>query len=51
MRPHSDTPQAATFRRELKEMREEFAKAQHEEQQQAQAEEVLEDELDLLYDV
>ena len=41
MRPHSDTQQAAEFRRELKEMRDEYAQVQvqqaHHQAQQAQA--------------
>lgn len=36
MRPHSDTQQAAEFRRELKEMRDEYAQVQQAQQAQAQ---------------
>jgi len=54
MRPHSDTQQAAEFRKELKEMREEYdkvqqAQQQQQQQQQATEEEVAEEELDTLY--
>jgi hypothetical protein len=61
MRPHSDTQQAAEFRRELKEMRDQFAQVQqqqhtdhHQQQQQQQQQptvlEGAEEELDSLYD-
>lgn len=53
MRPHADTQQAAEFRQELKEMREEYDKVQQaqqqQQQQQAAEEEVAEEELDTLY--
>jgi hypothetical protein len=63
MRPHSDTQQAAEFRKELKEMRDDYAKVQQQQQQQQQQQppdeqqqqqppllEVAEEELESLYD-
>jgi hypothetical protein len=62
MRPHSDTQQAAEFRKELKEMRYDYAKVQQQQQQRDQQPveqqqqqqppllEVAEEELESLYD-
>lgn len=58
MRPHSDTQQAAEFRKELKEMRDDYAKLQQQQQQPVEQQqqqqppllEVAEEELESLYD-